>query len=236
MKFEDISEITLELYKLGWAERNAGNFSIQLSNAEFDNLVKNYKTFDEIDIDSTQWDTLHIKENLVILISVSDSRFRKIAKDPIHNTGILAVRCNRQKIFWYNNGQKPSSEWLSHLRTHNVLYEQKSPNKCILHTHPTELIALSHKLFDKTEAEINEILWDMMPEVKLFASKGIGLIPTYPIGSDELACATEEKIKDHDILLWKKHGCLSVGQSFWHSYEALEVLNKAAKIYLLAYQ
>ncbi|MCB5251276.1 MAG: rhamnulose-1-phosphate aldolase [Candidatus Cloacimonadales bacterium] len=230
MKFNDIIEITKLMYEKGWAERNAGNFSIRLTATEKNMLENDFQNVEELCIDNRQ---NILRHDINLLISVSGSRFRTIHTNLINNIGILSINFSKQKAMWYHNGHIPTSEWMSHLRIHNKFLDINSTNKCIIHTHPTELIAFSHKLNDKNEDYINTVLANMMPEVSLFIPKGIGLVSDFAMGSEDLAKASEEKIVNYDILLWQKHGCLATGKNFWELFESIELVNKAAKIYLL---
>lgn len=233
--FFEIDELTKHLFSLGWAERNGGNISIRLDNSEYQKLISclSIKT----SLSTYDFDYSMIKETIYLLITVSGSRFRNLHKNVLDNIGILVIDPSERNISWFSVSQQnlPSSEWLSHLNMHAYLKTTAIDKKCILHTHPTELIALSHKFYDKAESELNQILWSMMPEVKIFVPQGLGLVPLLEAGSEELAQATTLKLIDYSVILWAKHGCLALGNTLWETFEYIDILNKAAKIYLLAY-
>ncbi|HPM03246.1 MAG TPA: rhamnulose-1-phosphate aldolase [Candidatus Cloacimonadota bacterium] len=241
MKYNDIADITRLLSQIGWAERNAGNFSMQITQELCSILRRDFQQVNELsDFENELKDLVSPDSSLIelnLFISISGCRFREIYKNPSQYTGILSINFIKKNILWYHmeKDAMPSSEWRSHLRLHLEMIRLNSRNLCILHTHPTELIALSHKLAHLNEDEINNILWNMMPEVKYFIPKGIGLVPLQVPGSDELAKASKEKIRFYDIILWQKHGCLAMGKDLWDSFESIEIINKAAKIYLLAH-
>ncbi len=81
---------------------------------------------------------------------------------------------------------------------------------------------------------LTRLLWSMIPETLAFAPLGIGIVPYALPGSVELANATLEQIKDHDVVLWEKHGTLAVGTDVVDAFDQTDVLNKAATIYLRA--
>ena len=66
------------------------------------------------------------------------------------------------------------------------------------------------------------------------APLGIGIVPYYIPGSIELADATLEQIKTHDVVLWEKHGTVAVGTDIMDAFDQTDVLCKAANIYMCA--
>jgi len=72
----------------------------------------------------------------------------------------------------------------------------------------------------------------MHTETKLFIPSGIGLIPLREPGSAELASLTHQKLRDHQVVLWKNHGCMAIGRNVNHAFDKIDLMNKAAGIYL----
>ena len=71
----------------------------------------------------------------------------------------------------------PTSELPTHLALQNYLLESGSCYKATLHTHPIELVAMSHiQRFLKGD-EMTRVLWSMIPETLAFAPLGIGIVP-----------------------------------------------------------
>ena len=81
---------------------------------------------------------------------------------------------------------------------------------------------------------MTRVLWSMIPETLAFAPLGIGIVPYGLPSSVELAEATLEKIKKHDVVLWEKHGTVAVGQDIMDAFDQTDVLCKAANIYMCA--
>ena len=82
--------------------------------------------------------------------------------------------------------------------------------------------------------EMTKVLWSMIPETLAFAPLGIGIVPYAMPGSIELADATLEQIKKHDVVLWEKHGTVAVGTDIMDAFDQTDVLCKAANIYMCA--
>ena len=90
-----------------------------------------------------------------------------------------------------------------HVKMH---HEKLSPYKASVHTHPIELIAMTHcpKFLEKDVA--TNLLWSMIPETKAFCPRGLGIIPYKLPSSVELADATIKELADYDVVMWEKHG------------------------------
>ena len=126
------------------------------------------------------------------------------------------------------------SELPTHLALQNYLLETGSCYKATLHTHPIELVAMSHiQRFLKGD-EMTRVLWSMIPETLAFAPLGIGIVPYGLPSSVELAKDTLEQIKTHDVVLWEKHGTVAVGQDIMDAFDQTDALCKAANIYMCA--
>ena len=129
---------------------------------------------------------------------------------------------------------KPTSELPSHLSVHNYLIGKGSPYKASLHTHPIELVAMSHnpKYLEKDVA--TKLLWSMIPETKAFCPRGLGIIPYELPGSVNLAEATIRELDDYDVVMWEKHGVFAVDVDIMSAFDQVDVLNKSALIYVAA--
>ena len=90
----------------------------------------------------------------------------------------------------------------------NYLMATGSTYKATLHTHPIELIAMSHTSKFLKKNVLTKILWSMIPETLAFAPLGLGIVPYAMPSSVELADATLKQLEDYDVVLWEKHGRL----------------------------
>jgi len=258
--FIEIKEVAEFLFHKGWAERNAGNFSYRLNDALFckncqlsivdcNCSIRHFKYKIELDIDL---DGLNIPTDIEpILISVSNSKFRDIAKDPASNCGIVffendssgAVPSskysntdfqspNKLMFLCSNESQKPTSELYSHLMIHKYLAATFPNKRAVLHTHPTYLLAFSHKHYHRSKLELNKLLESMIPEVEYYIPRRTGFVDLMVPGSKELAYETINQLSDHDTVVWKKHGCLGVSETLWDAVDMIDILDKAAHIAL----
>ena len=52
-------------------------------------------------------------------------------------------------------------------------------------------------------------------------------------GSEAIAEETIKTIRNHNIVIWEKHGIFAIGNSLDKTYDNIEIACKAAKIYFL---
>jgi rhamnulose-1-phosphate aldolase len=117
---------------------------------------------------------------------------------------------------------------------HHSLYRTSAKEKVVLHTHPNELIALTHLPDTNQEEALNYALWSMIPEAKIYVPRGIGLVPYRLTASQSLADATVKALeRKHKVVMWEKHGALAVGKDPLEAFDLIDAMNKSATLYLL---
>ena len=227
---DQIAEVAGYLWQKGWGERNGGNLTVRL---ETDDREPSRQTYMEV---VPLGMTLPHIANRYFYVKGTQKRMRDMARDPMSNGCIIRISETGDSFRYVTNPVAPTSELLSHLMVQNYLIESGSRYTATLHTHPIELVALSHhrELLDDTSRpnRLTRTLWSMIPETLAFAPLGIGIVPYEVPGSVELAEATLGKIRDYDVVLWEKHGVFAVGQDIMDAFDQVDVLNKAARIYL----
>ena len=112
---------------------------------------------------------------------------------------------------------KPSSE----LPLHLALYRARKDVKAVVHT---------HSLYATTVATLG---WEIPPFHYLvgFSGKKVPLAPYATFGSEELACAVAETLKDHNAVLMASHGMLAVGESLAGAFAVAEIVEYLARVY-----
>jgi rhamnulose-1-phosphate aldolase len=148
----------------------------------------------------------------------------------------IEERLDGYRILWDREGTSlATSELPAHLEVQGFLRKSASPYSAVLHTHPTHLIALTQIKSLAREDALNQLLWSMHPEVKVVIPEGVGFAPYRCPGSDELAAATAEALRDRRLCLWENHGCVAVGRDVVEAFDLIDTANKAAEIYLLCH-
>lgn len=225
----DAGDVAHLLCERGWAERNAGNISADVT--EFAASAR-----EEVDRRPPVRLPAAYPEvaGRVMLISRSGARMRDVARDPAGSMAAIEIAPDGASYrILEGAGHPPTSEFCVHLRVHQSLRARSAAQTTVVHSHPTELIALTQAQEYCEEAKLNDLLWGMHPEVKVFIPEGVGFVPYLRPASEELAKATAEAMEGHRVVVWEKHGAIAVGRSFAEAFDLIDTPNKSARIYLL---
>jgi rhamnulose-1-phosphate aldolase len=229
----EIAEVASLLWQKGWAEGSGGNISVNVTEY-YPGIHIDFRTFPMIPLEVKYPAIAHH----YIFITAKGSRMRSLAKDP--GPGLCLIKISKKgdgyQVLFEDQEHPlyPSSELPSHFAIHNLMVKQGLGEKAIVHTHAHELVALTHDKNLRSEVRLNEILLKMHTETAFFIPDGIGYVPMEVPGSMELAKATLKSLKNHKIILWEKHGCLAVGKDVHEAFDRIDLMAKAANIYLLA--
>ena len=228
---DQVAEVAGYLWQKGWAERNGGNITVNITE-HIDEEIASLPAIASVRQIGT---TLPHLQSQYFYCKGTNMRMRDLARRPMENGSIIRILpdCGSYEII-ADKPVMPTSELPSHLALQNYLLETGSTYKATLHTHPIELVAMSHNERFLCPGEMTRVLWSMIPETLAFAPLGIGIVPYKLPGSQELAEATLEQIKDHDVVLWEKHGTVAVGKDIMDAFDQTDVLCKAANIYMCA--
>ena len=229
----ETAEVAGYLWQRGWAERNAGNISINISEI--------------VDIEITDYSPLPFLDlpfsypklaDCSFLVTGTGKRMRDLAHEPMKNAFILRV--NQEANGYWILSQKagsgsflPTSELPTHLGIHQLIAERESSEKVVMHAHTTELIALTHAEEFCNQDSLNNLLWGMHPETIVFVPKGVGFVPYMRPGSVEIAVETIKALQNHDVALWEKHGVFAIGKCVGKTFDVIDILAKSARIYFM---
>ena len=228
---EKVAEDAGDLWQKGWAERNGGNISGNITE-HVDNDIRNMPAITApIAIGKTH---PHLKGSY-FFCKGNNKRMRDLARRPMENGAVIRITddCAHYEIV-ADNPVMPTSELPSHLAMHNHLIGRGSDYKAALHTHPIDLIAMSHTPKFLEKDVLSNLLWSMIPETKAFCPRGLGIIPYQLPGSQALAEATLRELDDYDVVMWEKHGVCAVGKDIFEAFDQVDVLSKSAQIYISA--
>ena len=202
-----LSDIGTRIWARGWAEANAGNVSIRLTDYGDDPLAP-----------------------ITYLVSRTGSRYRQIADDPMQSLCLIEAQAEQ----WHSLSPeaKPTSEWSAHLKLHQLFRAQGNDIRVVLHAHPASVIAISHLPIFQDETLFNLELAEILPELPLYLAKGVCCCPTYPPGSIELAEASASCLGERNAMIWQKHGLLCFGKTLDEAFDYMEIVVKAAELWL----
>ena len=226
---EKIAEVAGYLWQNGWAERNGGNITVNITHLVDDGM----RALAPISAPKAIGTTLPALKGCWFFCKGTGKRMRDLARWPMLNGSIIRILddCASYEIV-ADQPVLPTSELPSHLSVHARLIEQGSPYKATVHTHPTELIAMSHNPQLMGKDVLTQILWSMIPETKAFCPLGLGVVPYQLPGSLELADQTLRELEDYDVVMWEKHGVFAKGLDVLDAFDQIDVLEKSAKIYI----
>ena len=228
---EKVAEVAGYLWQKGWAERNGGNITVNITE-HVDDAIRAMPAIAEPKAIGL---TLPNLKGCYFYCKGTNKRMRDLARWPMDNGSVIRILddCAHYEII-ADKPVAPTSELPSHLAVHNYLIGKGSNYNASVHTHPSELEAMSYckKFLDKDVA--TRLLWSMIPETKAFCPRGLGIIPYKLPSSNELAEATIKELGDYDVTLWEKHGVFAVEQDVMAAFDQIDVLNKSALIYIAA--
>ena len=153
----ELCEMTANMYRLGWDERNGGNISQLLDPME----VAEY-----LDLDASlrriplQFDASSLAGRIFI-VTGTGKYFKNVKKNPEENLGILRIAENGREaeLLWgFSGGGAPTSEFPTHLMSHAARLKADPEHRVVMHCHPVNTIALTF-VCPADEREITRTLW-----------------------------------------------------------------------------
>jgi rhamnulose-1-phosphate aldolase len=226
-----VAEVAGYLWQKGWAERNGGNITVNVTGF-VDEEIRRMPPIGEAKPIGT---TLPHLKGCYFYCKGTNKRMRDLARWPMENGSVIRILDDcASYVIIADKPVAPTSELPSHLGVHNYLISIGSPFKAAVHTHPIELIAMTHspKFLEKDVA--TRVLWSMIPETKAFCPRGLGIIPYELPSSVQLGNATIKELEDYDVVMWEKHGVFAVDCDAMQAFDQIDVLNKSALIYIAA--
>lgn len=226
-----VAEVAGYLWQKGWAERNGGNITVNITEY-IDDAVRSMPAISE---GKPIGATLPHLKGCYFYCKGTNKRMRDLARWPMENGSVIRILDDcASYVIIADQPVQPTSELPSHLSVHNYLIAKGSSYKASVHTHPIELVVMTHcrKYLEKGVA--SNLLWSMIPETKAFCPRGLGIIPYKLPSSVELAEATIRELDDYDVVMWEKHGVFAVDVDVMAAFDQVDVLNKSALIYIAA--
>ncbi len=232
-----VAEVAQYLWQNGWAERNAGNISVNIDHlvsGDLDDLNK-YPHFKLPD----RYPQL---ANKYFFVTGTGKRMRDLARQPQKNALIIKISEDGEAYRMLSRHKQnvpefmPTSELPTHLAIHEQIVEHGKKEKVIIHTHANELVALTHSKQAKSKESVNKIIWGMHPEAMVFIPKGVGFVPYVMPGSVEIAKKTLTEIHEHNVVLWEKHGVFAIGENVFDTFDSIDIVSKSARIWFTCKQ
>ena len=140
-EIDKIAEVAGYLWQNGWAERNGGNITVNITEL-VDDEIRRMPAISEVKQIGV---TLPALKGCYFYCKGTGKRMRDLARWPMDNGSVIRILDDcASYVIIADNAVMPTSELPSHLTVHNHLIESGSAYKATVHTHPIELVAMSH--------------------------------------------------------------------------------------------
>ena len=220
------------LYRLGWDERNGGNLSYLLYDEDIEGYLDTDKVIREIPM---SFDASAIAGKL-FLVTGTGKYFKNVQYDPAENLGIIRIsdKGNVAELLWgFSDGGKFTSELPAHLMSHMVRLEIDPAHRVVMHTHPTNTIAMS-LVHDISPRAFTRTLWQMQTESIVVFPEGVAVLPWMVCGTNDIGVATAEQLRRQRLCVWTAHGIYGTGRTLDEAFGLIETVEKAAQLYMLS--
>jgi rhamnulose-1-phosphate aldolase len=235
---DQASAVAGHLWRKGWAERNAGNLSWDVTGLFDANVVASSSA-------SKAWcpagRTLPVAIDRLagacLWITGSGTRMRDLARDPRPHSGVIRFSADGrgyEVICSADTSEdfRPTSELPTHASIHAMLRRRGASERAVLHTHPDSLIVLGHNREWSDGDGLNRRLWQMHPETIVVLPEGVGFVGYVLPGSLEQGLATAAALESHRVALWEKHGAVAIGFDLEEALDRVDTIDKSARLYL----
>lgn len=227
----EMQKTTMNMYRLGWDERNGGNISYLLDEKEVEEYLDLNQVIRTIPLG---FDASPIRGKLFI-VTGSGKYFKNVKDDPETNLGIVRIAADGKaaELLWGNkDGGRFTSEFPAHLMSHMARLSVDPDNRVIMHCHPTYTLAMNY-VHELNEKSFTHTLWQMCTECIVVFPDGIGVLPWMLCGTNSIGEATAKKMKEFRLVIWGMHGVYGAGKTVDEAFGLIETVEKAAQIYML---
>ena len=220
------------LYRLGWDERNGGNLSYLL----YDEDIEGYLDTEDVKrVIPMSFDASEIAGK-IFLVTGTGKYFKNVQYDPETNLGILRIAKdgkNCELLWGYKDGGKFTSELPAHLMSHMTRLKIDGAHRVVMHTHPTNTIAMS-LVHDISPRAFTRTLWQMQTESIVVFPEGVAVLSWMVCGTNDIGVATAEQLRRQRLCVWTAHGIYGTGRTLDEAFGLIETVEKAAQLYMLS--
>lgn len=229
---QEMCDVTANMYRQGWDERNGGNVSYLIDEELLKGYVNPDKVIRTIPLGFTADKSVIGK---CFLVTGTGKYFKNVIKDPEANLGLVRIAEDGQtaQLLWgWRDGGKFTSEFPAHLMSHASRLAIDPDNRIVMHTHPTYTMCMS-AVTPVDELTWTERLWRSNTEAIVVFPDGVGVLPCMLCGTNEIGEATADKMKKYRLVVWTNHGIYGVGKNIDEAFGLIETVEKTAQVYML---
>lgn len=193
---------------IGACEAGAGNISVSVRETPTD-LDAFFPESSAIDLPVT----VPGLAGWTFFVTGSGSRLREVGQDPRANVSVIIVDEGGASGTWRTSPTrtfaKPTSEFNSHLGVHEDQALRRGVDfQAVIHAQPPYLVSLSHIPSLRNDRDFNRAVLGWEPETIVQVPRGIKVLDFMVPGGEELGRNNVESLRDHQIVLWSKHGIM----------------------------
>ena len=137
----------------------------------------------------------------IFIVTGTGKYFKNVEKDPENNLGIIRIAADgtTAELLWgYKDGGRFTSELPAHLMSHMTRLKKDPQHRVVMHTHPTNTLAMTHVHVLEDKA-FTHTIWEMCTECIVVFPDGVGVLPWMLCGTNTIGEATAEKMKEFRV-------------------------------------
>ncbi|MFQ5921997.1 MAG: rhamnulose-1-phosphate aldolase [Anaerolineales bacterium] len=221
----ELVKVSTWLAQKGWSEAGSGNISIR-----FDQLPSGLEN-----LGSGQPERLPLVAPKLggryMLVTAAGARAREMESELERGVGLFNIMHGGQDMVCVWGNPEATSELAAHVAIQEKLVDIRPEDRVVLHTHPANLIALTHLPRLRESRAISEALLRMQSEAHMLFPDGLRYVHYSTPGSVELGAGSAEELERARVLLWHMHGAVATGETLSRALDYLEYIDKMAEIY-----
>jgi len=218
------------MYQHGWDERNGGNISLLLDEAQVAEYLDIHSVIHTI---PTGFSAPEL-DGRYFLVTGTGKYFKNVQYVPEVNLGLVRLTeggMQAQLLWGFAEGGSFTSEFPAHMMSHVARLKVDPANRVVMHCHPANLLAMTY-VHSLDERAFTRTLWQMCTECIVVFPEGVNVLPWILCGTNEIGEATAEKMHTARLVVWSQHGIYGAGKDLDETFGLIETAEKAAEIYM----
>lgn len=148
-----------------------------------------------------------------VFVTGSGCRLRETESSPQATICAVVIDDDGASGEWRTSAEasftRPTSEFNSHLGVHEDQALTRGVRfQAVIHAQPPYLVTLSHIPALRNDRDLNRAILRWEPETIVQVPAGIKVLDFMVPGGEELGRSNVESLRDHQIVLWSKHGVM----------------------------
>jgi rhamnulose-1-phosphate aldolase len=221
----ELKKVSTWMAQKGWSEAGSGNISIRFDKlpSELEGLAPGQPR--RLPMAASRLGGRYL------LVTSTGSRAREMETELERSVGLFNIMQGGQEMVGVWGNPEATSELAAHIAIQEKLVEIRPEDRVVLHTHPANLIALTHLPRLQDSRSISEALLRMQSEAHMLFPDGLRYVQYSTPGSVELGARSADELERARVLLWHMHGAVATGETLSRALDYLEYIDKMAEIY-----